>query len=80
MAVCINALPKADILVHVPTILEAVFEVTLNMITKNFEDFPEHRMNFFMLLKVRLWCDICRRSVVNLFDEYLNVYMNTIQI
>lgn len=32
---------------EVPKILEAVFECTLGMITKNFEDYPEHRINFF---------------------------------
>lgn len=35
----------------VPAILEAVFECTLQMITKNFEDFPEHRVHFFRLLQ-----------------------------
>ena len=39
---------------HVPQILEAVFECTLTMITANFEDFPEHRIRFFELLKVKL--------------------------
>lgn len=34
----------------VPVIFEAVFEVTLTMITKNFEDYPEHRLQFFNLL------------------------------
>jgi exportin-1 len=37
----------------VPRIMEAVFECTLEMITKNFEDFPEHRIRFFEFLKVR---------------------------
>jgi exportin-1 len=35
----------------VPRIMEAVFDVTLEMITKNFEDFPEHRIRFFEFLK-----------------------------
>lgn len=35
----LKALVDAD----VPRIFEAVFECTLSMITKNFEDFPEHR-------------------------------------
>lgn len=42
---------KGAVLPEVPRILEAVFECTLQMITTNFEDFPEHRINFFMLLK-----------------------------
>ena len=36
---------------EVPRILDAVFEPTLRMITRNFEDFPEHRLAFFTLLK-----------------------------
>ena len=36
---------------EVPRVFEAVFKVTLDMITKNFEDFPEHRANLFNLLR-----------------------------
>jgi len=36
---------------QVPRVLGAVFECTLGMITANMEDFPEHRINFFNLLK-----------------------------
>jgi len=36
---------------EVPRVLDAVFEPTLKMITRNFEDFPEHRLAFFKLLK-----------------------------
>ena len=42
---------KTNVLDDVARILEAVFEVTLDMITKNFEDFPEHRIQFFELLR-----------------------------
>lgn len=35
----------------VPQIMEAVFEITLQMITENFEDFPEHRIRFFEFLR-----------------------------
>ncbi|KAH8058484.1 hypothetical protein JL721_9505 [Aureococcus anophagefferens] len=38
---------------EVPRVLDAVFEPTLRMITRNFEDFPEHRLAFFKLLKAR---------------------------
>ncbi len=37
---------------HIPRILEAVFDTTLAMITANMLDFPEHRLNFYLLLKV----------------------------
>lgn len=42
---------KSNVLDDVPRIMEAVFDVTLEMITKNFEDFPEHRIRFFEFLK-----------------------------
>jgi exportin-1 len=35
---------------HVPAVLERTFEPTLSMITRNFEDYPEHRLRFFALL------------------------------
>jgi exportin-1 len=34
-----------------PRILEYVLDCTLPMITKNFEDYPEHRINLFQLLR-----------------------------
>ncbi|KAK9879853.1 hypothetical protein WA026_008357 [Henosepilachna vigintioctopunctata] len=36
---------------EVPKIFDAVFECTLSMINKNFEEYPEHRTNFFLLLQ-----------------------------
>eukprot|EP00698_Gefionella_okellyi_P014806 TRINITY_DN4120_c0_g1_i1.p1 TRINITY_DN4120_c0_g1~~TRINITY_DN4120_c0_g1_i1.p1 ORF type:complete len:1054 (-),score=265.94 TRINITY_DN4120_c0_g1_i1:42-3203(-) len=42
---------------EVPRILDGLFEVTLAMITKNFEDFPEHRVAFFNLLRqINIYC------------------------
>eukprot|EP00884_Botryococcus_braunii_P004854 jgi/Botrbrau1/1436/Bobra.0063s0127.1 len=49
-AVIINKL-KDKMEPQVPRIFEAVFECTLQMITKNFEDYPEHRLQFFALLR-----------------------------
>jgi exportin-1 len=43
---------KSQVVSHVPSIMEAIFECTLQMITTNFEDFPEHRINFFNFLRV----------------------------
>ncbi|KAI9090074.1 CRM1 C terminal-domain-containing protein [Phlyctochytrium arcticum] len=34
----------------IPAVLDAVFECTLNMINKNFEEYPEHRVSFFTLM------------------------------
>ena len=43
---------RTNVVDEVPRITAAVFECTLEMITKNFEDFPEHRIRFFEFLKV----------------------------
>ena len=41
----------------VPTIMENVFECTLNMISKDFSEYPDHRVEFFKLLKaINLYC------------------------
>ena len=45
---------KMNVVEEVPRIMEAVFECTLELITKNFEDFPVHRIRFSEFLKVRL--------------------------
>jgi len=48
---------KSIITPDIPRILEAVFECTLGMITKNFEDYPEHRINFFRFIRaVNSYC------------------------
>lgn len=50
MTVFINKL-SYHITPEVPKIFNAVFECTLEMIKGNFEDFPEHRTNFYLLLE-----------------------------
>ena len=48
---------KNHVEAEVPRIMDAVFEVTLQMITTNFEDFPDHRVKFFGFLRaVNLHC------------------------
>lgn len=42
---------KSNILGDVPRIMDSVFECTLQMITVNFEDFPEHRIRFFEFIR-----------------------------
>ncbi|KAG7366980.1 CRM1 C terminal-domain containing protein [Nitzschia inconspicua] len=42
---------KGNVVDEVPRVMEAIFECTLEMISKNFEDFPEHRIRFFEFLK-----------------------------
>ncbi|ODN05594.1 Exportin-1 [Orchesella cincta] len=50
MATIVNKL-EGTITPHIPKIFDALFECTLNMINKDFEEFPEHRTNFFHLLQ-----------------------------
>lgn len=41
----------------VPAIMESVFECTLEMINKDFHEYPEHRVEFFKLLQaINLYC------------------------
>jgi len=42
---------KNYVVSDVPGIMDSVFACTLQMITANFEDFPEHRINFFNFLR-----------------------------
>merc|ERR1712241_381854 len=56
MATTVNKL-KGTITTEIPKIFDALFECTLDMINKDFEEFPEHRTNFFLLLQaVNLYC------------------------
>jgi exportin-1 len=50
MATIVNKL-KTAVRDRVPAILEAVFQCTLEMITVNFEDYPEHRLQFYFVLE-----------------------------
>lgn len=41
----------------VPAIMESVFECTLEMVSKDFHEYPEHRVQFFKLLQaINLYC------------------------
>ena len=50
MAAIVNKL-EHSITKDVPKIFDAVFECTLVMINRDFEEYPEHRKNFFILLQ-----------------------------
>lgn len=55
----------------VPRMLADVFECTLQMITKNLQDYPEHRLHFFSLLRaVNQYCFQCKFYVV--FRSHFN--------
>ncbi len=51
----------------VPTIMENVFECTLEMINKDFSEYPEHRVEFFKLLKaINFYCFPGKQDFCNL--------------
>ena len=50
MATIVNKLENS-ITKEIPKIFDALFECTLMMINRDFEEYPEHRKNFFMLLQ-----------------------------
>merc|ERR1711936_1085415 len=50
-ATVVNKL-KSYITIQIPKIFDAVFECTLDMINKDFEEHPEHRTNFFTTWKL----------------------------
>ncbi|CAM6105957.1 unnamed protein product [Calypogeia fissa] len=74
-ATIINKL-KAAMIDDVPRIFEAVFACTLEMITKNFEDYPEHRFKFFSLL--RAIASHCFRALFTLSSQQLKLVMDSI--
>ncbi|OXA39146.1 Exportin-1 [Folsomia candida] len=50
MAAIVNKL-EAAITPQVPKIFDAVFQCTLGMITKDFQEFPDHRVGFFEMVQ-----------------------------
>ncbi|KAH9607356.1 hypothetical protein KSS87_020127 [Heliosperma pusillum] len=67
---------KAAMIEDVPNIFEAVFQCTLEMITKNFEDYPEHRLKFFSLL--RAIATHCFPALIRLSPQQLKLVMDSI--
>ncbi|XP_074320433.1 protein EXPORTIN 1A [Silene latifolia] len=67
---------KAAMIDDVPHIFEAVFQCTLEMITKNFEDYPEHRLKFFSLL--RAIATHCFPALIRLSPQQLKLVMDSI--
>nr|CAB3456381.1 unnamed protein product [Digitaria exilis] len=67
---------KGEMLEEVPRIFEAVFQCTLEMITKNFEDYPEHRLKFFSLL--RAIGTHCFQAFIQLSSQQLKLVMDSI--
>ncbi|GMN44193.1 hypothetical protein TIFTF001_013376 [Ficus carica] len=67
---------KGAMIDDVPRIFEAVFQCTLEMITKNFEDYPEHRLKFFSLL--RAIATHCFPALIRLSSQQLKLVMDSI--
>ncbi|PON41471.1 Coatomer beta subunit [Parasponia andersonii] len=70
------SLYKGAMTEDVPRIFEAVFQCTLEMITKNFEDYPEHRLKFFSLL--RAIATHCFAALIRLSSQQLKLVMDSI--
>ena len=57
---------------QVPIIMQNVFECTLDMINKDFSEFPEHRVEFFNLLRaINLHCFPGKSKMLVYFWTYL---------
>ncbi|KAG6707190.1 hypothetical protein I3843_06G018300 [Carya illinoinensis] len=67
---------KVAMIDDVARIFEAVFQCTLEMITKNFEDYPEHRLKFFSLL--RAIATHCFPALIRLSSQQLKLIMDSI--
>ncbi|XP_024969324.1 protein EXPORTIN 1A isoform X2 [Cynara cardunculus var. scolymus] len=67
---------KIAMIDDVPRIFEAIFQCTLEMITKNFEDYPEHRLKFFSLL--RAIATHCFQALILLSPEQLKLVMDSV--
>ncbi|EED93167.1 exportin1 [Thalassiosira pseudonana CCMP1335] len=67
---------KGQILSGVPRIMEAVFECTLQMITVNFEDFPEHRIRFFEF--IRAINTHCFQALFNIPAEHQKLVIDSV--
>ncbi|CAD5118443.1 DgyrCDS7150 [Dimorphilus gyrociliatus] len=63
MATIVHKL-EGSITKDIPQIFDAIFECTLEMINKDFQEYPDHRTNFFLFLEVvNSYC----------FEAFLNI-------
>ncbi|KAF9902452.1 Karyopherin transporter [Linnemannia zychae] len=61
---------------RIPIILESVFDVTLNMINKDFSEYPDHRVGFFKL--VRAISQSCFPALMKLPAAQLKLIMDSV--
>lgn len=67
---------KSHVQNDVPRIMEAVFECTLQMITQNFEDYPEHRIRFFEFLRAINHC--CFPALFSIPPEHQKLVVDSV--
>lgn len=75
LAAIVNKL-ESNVLEDVPLMFDAVFECTLEMINKDFEQFPEHRTNFFNLLQSVN--DHCFQALVQLAPPQFKLVLDSV--
>uniref|UniRef100_A0A6G1SHJ7 Exportin-1 n=1 Tax=Aceria tosichella TaxID=561515 RepID=A0A6G1SHJ7_9ACAR len=75
MAIIVEKLNK-NFISYVPPVFEAVFECTLSMISENFEDFPEHRTNFYNLLHQVV--KHCFPAIISLSQQQFKLVLDSI--
>ncbi|RKO97956.1 hypothetical protein CXG81DRAFT_9513 [Caulochytrium protostelioides] len=64
------------ILPQIPPILDSVFQCTLNMISQDFEEYPEHRHSFFLMLQAIN--TYCFPALLQLPSAQFKLYMDSI--
>mmetsp|Transcript_291 Transcript_291/g.689 ORF Transcript_291/g.689 Transcript_291/m.689 type:complete len:1087 (-) Transcript_291:459-3719(-) len=67
---------RHHVLSDVPGITEAIFECTLQMITINFEDFPEHRIRFFEY--IRAVNTHCFQALFSILPEHQKLVVDSV--
>jgi len=61
---------------HIPAIFDSLFQPTLDLITKNFQDYPEHRIAFFKFL--RIVNNYCFPALLNLNAKQFQLFMDSV--
>ena len=61
---------------YVPAVLDAVLECTLQMISRDFTEYPEHRVSFYSLLAVI--CSKCFSACMSLPQGYFKLMLDSI--
>ncbi|RWS29223.1 Exportin-1-like protein, partial [Leptotrombidium deliense] len=61
---------------EIPKIFDAVFECTLDMINKDFQEYPEHRTNFFLMLQQVV--NHCFRALLNIPPNQFKLVLDSI--